>query len=180
MLTIKVPIGTEELFDERTQEVFFETYSLDLEHSLFSLSKWESEFEKPFLSNEPRTHEEMLGYIRAMCLTPEVPPEVFNRLTKGNVEAINNYVGAKMTATWFGSEQQQQTREIITNEVIYHWLVHFNIPFEVQHWHLNRLLTLVRVCNEKNKPEKKLSPQEVASRNRALNAERKKQLGTTG
>lgn len=180
MLTIKVPMSDDELFDEGENEFLTEWFILDLEHSLVSLSKWESEFEKPFLSNEQRTEEETIGYIRAMCLTPDVPPKVFERLTNGNVDAIHDYIGAKMTATWFGPEREENVREIITAEVIYYWLVALNIPFEVQNWHLNRLLTLIRVCNEKSKPEKKLSPQEIAARNRALNAERKKQLGTTG
>lgn len=179
MLTIKVPMV--EGFDETTNRfVDLEFFTLELEHSLVSLSKWESRFEKPFLSDEPKTDEETLWYVEAMTLTPNVPPEVYTKLSEENIREIQAYVSAKMTATRFYGGDDEKSKEIITAEVIYYWMIALNVPIECQHWHLSRLLTLIQVCNRKNAPEKELSPAEVARRNRELNAQRKKQLGTTG
>lgn len=179
MLVIDVPL--KEGFDETAgKKVVAESFKLELEHSLVSLSKWESFFEKPFLSDAEKTNEEVLWYVQAMTLTPNVPPEIYAKFSQGNIAEINNYISSKMTATRFYGGDQERNTEIITAEVIYYWMVALNIPFECQHWHLNRLLTLVQVCNRKNAPEKELSQAEVARRNRELNARRKAELGTTG
>lgn len=168
-------------FNEATNEIVaMKSFTLELEHSLVSLSKWESFFEKPFLSSEDKTNEETMWYVEAMTLTSNVPPEVFAKLTDANLNEINAYVSAKMTATTFYGEDRSKSNETITAELIYYWMVSLSIPFECQHWHLNRLITLIQVCGMKNAPEKKLSPAEVAQRNRALNEQRRKQLGTTG
>ena len=180
MLSITVP-GVES-FDETSEEfVTLGDVVLELEHSLVSLSKWESIYEKPFLGNTEKTTEEVLGYVKAMLLTPEVPEETFLRLSEANLEEINAYIDAKMTATWFNEAPgAPRSREVITAELIYYWIVTFQIDWEVQYWHLNRLFTLIRVCNIKNAKPKKMSRSEVAARNRELNAQRKAQLGTKG
>jgi hypothetical protein len=180
VLTIIVP-GIE-MFDETSQE--FKTKGdvvLELEHSLVSLSKWEEIFEKPFLGDAEKTTHEVMEYIKMMTVTPEVPEEVFDKLSEENIVAINNYINAKRTATWFSEAPgAPRSREVITAELVYHWMITFNIPFECQKWHLNKLFTLIRVCNIKQAKPKKMSRTEIAARNRELNAQRREQFNTTG
>ncbi len=180
MLQITIPAV--ELWDERKQEfVTTKEQTLQLEHSLVSLSKWESKWCKPFLTKQEKTFEETLDYIKCMTTTQNVDPEVYNHLTNENIEEINKYIEAPMTATYFSDDKTaKSSREQITAELIYYWMIALNIPFECQKWHLNRLLTLIKVCNIKNQPPKKRSRKEIMSRNAALNAARRKQLNTRG
>jgi len=179
MLKISVPLA--EGFDEATKQfVDTETYALELEHSLASLSKWESREEKAFLGKEEKTNEQVLRYIKDMTLTSDVPWEIYLRLSPENIQQINAYINAKQTATWFNDQRTRPSREIITAELIYYWMVSLQIPFECQYWHLNRLITLVRVCNEKNQPSKKMSRSDAARRQRELNAQRRANMGTRG
>ena len=155
--------------------------TLSLEHSLISLSKWESKWCKPFISTKDKTQEEIIDYIKCMTLTQNVADDVYNRLSFENIKQINEYINAPMTATRFFNDKNVKTsREQITSEIIYYWMITLNIPFECQKWHLNRLLTLIRVCNIKNQPPKKMNRREILSRNAALNAARRKQFNSKG
>lgn len=182
MLTITIPVSPEG-WDEAKQEfVEPKTQTLQLEHSLVSLSKWESKWHKPFYSKKEMTDEETLDYIKCMTLTKNVSSDVYDHLTRENVDAVLAYIGDPMTATTFGKEDKGSTnREVITSELIYYWMIASNIPFEpCQKWHLNRLITLIRVCGVKSTPPKKRSKRDIMSRNAALNASRRKQMNTKG
>ena len=180
MLTINVP-GSE-FFDEKNK-MFVEVgeTQLELEHSLISLSKWESLWEKPFLGKGEKNTEETLSYIKVMCLTPNIPPEVFARLSQENLHEINEYINRKMTATWFNDATPgRPSSEVITSELIYYWMIALLIPLECEAWHLERLFTLIKVVNLKNSPTKKMNHRDDAAQRRAINEQRKKQFGTSG
>lgn len=179
---LKITIPSAELWDEDKEEfVYTKEQTLQLEHSLVSLSKWESKWCKAFLSKHEKTFEETVDYVKCMTLTQNVNSDVYQYLTNKNIAEINRYIEAPMTATYFSDDKIGKTsREQVTSELIYYWMVALNIPFECQKWHLNRLLALVKVCNIKNQPPKKRSRKEILSRNAALNAARRKQLNTRG
>lgn len=180
MLTITVP--GEQVYDEATN--MFGTQGdtvLELEHSLVSLSKWESKFEKPFLENSNKDPKELVAYIECMILDPNFPRDALTRLSEENVIAINDYINAKMTATWFSDVGKGPgSGEIVTAELIYYWMIAFKINWEAQHWHLNRLFTLIRVCGLKQDKPKRMSRAQMAQRNAELNRKRKEQLKTKG
>lgn len=181
MLYITIP--TTEVFDEASGEfIYVKEQTLQLEHSLISISKWESKWCKPFLSNGDKTTEEIIDYIKCMTLNPSVDDNAYRCMTQANMNAINAYIDAPMTATTFHEDKNgKRNREIITAELIYYWMIALQIPFDpCQKWHLNRLLTLIRVCNIKNQPPKKMSKRDVMSRNAQLNAARRKQFNTKG
>lgn len=178
MLTITIP--GDEFYDEDKEEfIVLEPKTINLEHSLISISKWESKWCKPFMSST-KTNIELLDYVKNMTLNDNISDDVYYRLTSENVNDINNYIEAPMTATTFKETKGGGNKEIITSELIYYWLVSFNIPIECEKWHINRLLTLIKVCNIKNAPPEKVNRQEIIRRNKQLNAERRKQLETTG
>lgn len=180
MLVITIPAV--EMFDEKTQ-TFFETKEtvLELEHSLISISKWESKWHKPFLSKQEKTIDETIDYIKCMTITRNVDPNAYKYLTNSNIEQINNYIDDPMTATTFYDDSNNGgQKETITSELIYYWMIANTVPMECQKWHLNRLLTLLRVCSVKNTPPKKMGKRELANKYASLNAARKKQFNTKG
>ena len=186
MLRITIPASKDVEYWDESKECFvtmpgMKEQTLQLEHSLVSLSKWESKWNKAFLSKSNKTEEETIDYIKCMTLTQNVNPEVYNHLTRENIDAVNEYISAPMTATTITEENSKTgAKETVTAELIYYWMIALQIPFECQKWHLNRLLTLVKVCNVKNAPPKKRSKRDIMSRNAALNAARRKQLNTRG
>lgn len=180
---LKLDIPDAELYNEEKNEFFtVPGCTLVLEHSLVSMSKWESKWHKPFLEKDNKTREEILDYVRCMTITQNVRDDVYKYMPSHILDKIGDYIEDPMTATTFAQSNSKNSisREIITSEIIYFWMINFNIPMECQKWHLNRLLTLINVCNLKLQPKRKMTPREVAERNRALNAERKAKYGTRG
>lgn len=180
---LKILVKGRELYDERTEEfISSKDTVLQLEHSLVSLSKWESKWHKPFLNDrEPKTDEEMTDYIRCMTITQNVDPSVYYALSTENIMEIKEYMEDKMTATWFSDKNNPKSRQKqVTAELIYYWMISLEIPFECQKWHLNRLLTLIRVCNIENAPKKKMKQSDILRQNAALNAKRKAAMNSKG
>lgn len=186
---LEIYVDPPEYFNNKTNEFVkssIKPTTLQLEHSLISISKWESKWHKPFLENSNNlTKEEIIDYIKCMTISPgKVEDEVYLVMSKENVDDIIKYIQNPMTATWFKEEKNKpKSKEIITSELIYYWMVALQIPFECQKWHINRLLTLVRVCNVKNEEstsKNKMSKRDLMSRNAALNAQRRARLNSKG
>lgn len=179
---LRLVIPSAEMFDDEKQEfINLPSVEVVLEHSLVSLSKWESKWEKPFLTSSEKTTEETLSYVECMIVSPENSLEVIFRFTEEHFSIINDYINGNNTATSFrNDEESKRSTEIVTSELIYYWMISLNIPFECQYWHINRLITLIKVCNLKNSPPKKRTPREIATSRAKLNAERRAKLSTRG
>ena len=181
MLRIEIPLGPEIWDEEKNEFIPPKVQTLQLEHSLVSISKWESKWCRPFLSNKAMTVEETVDYVKCMTLTQNVNPEVYNHLTSEHIDQVRDYISAPMTATTITEDKQNKSKgEVVTAELIYYWMIALQIPFDCRKWHLNQLLTLIKVCNIKNQPPKKRSKRDIMSRNTALNAARRKQMNTRG
>lgn len=180
MLRIAVP-ASEKWDEANCQFINFDGAVLELEHSLLSVSKWESKWHKPFLSEKTMTEAESIDYIRCMTLNDNVPEEAYENLTSENIKDVEAYISDSMTATWFVDDKTSKpNREIITSERIYYSMFSLGVPKECENWHFNRLMTLLRVFSEENKPKKKMSAKQILSRNRALNEQRKAMHHTRG
>lgn len=178
MLEITIP--KTEFFDEATSTfVSIKGYTLKLEHSLLSVSKWESKWKKPFLTSEKKSSKEALDYVKCMTLTQGIPDEAYAAIPESEFERIAAYINDPMTATTF-SEASPPSRQILTSELIYYNMTAANVPFECQKWHLNRLLTLLRICGIKSQSPKKMSYSQIRSQNAALNAARRAKSGSSG
>lgn len=189
MIEIVIPEQHYELFDEKKEEflppIDIKETKIQLEHSLISLKKWEQKHHKPFLGKTDKlTYEELSDYIRCMTLTHEVDSEVYNWIPKNVLEDIIAYIKDPMTATWFRDDKtvgaQKNSREVITAEIIYYWMISLSIPVEFQKWHLNQLLTLIKVVNIKNGKPRKKDPKLAAQERAALNARRRAEHKSKG
>lgn len=183
---LQIFIDGNEFFNEETEEfVTVKSQKISLEHSLLSISKWESKWKKAFLDNtlekNKKTDEETLDYIRCMTITPNVDPLLYQCLSAENYKEINEYINDDMTATTFSGKRQNSNRQIVTSEIIYYWMIAYNIPVEFEKWHINRLLTLIRICGIKNDPKQhKMSQAAIHEQNRALNEARRAKYHTKG
>lgn len=185
MLELYIP--ETELYDERAG-IFINVKEtlLRLEHSLVSISKWEAKWHKPFMHSSEKTREELIDYVRCMTLSQNVNPNVYLCITDDHLIQINDYIQDPMTATWFSDIQNgkqlgyKYSGQIVTSELVYFWMISYNIPVEFQKWHFNRLMTLIKVCDEKNKDPKKMSKKDIIERNKRLNEARRKASGSKG
>lgn len=172
----KVVVPGQEFYNERLQEFLYtKEYIFNIEHSLVSLSKWESEYMKPFVSDTPMTPDEFLYYIKCMTITQNVPDDAYRYLTQSNLDDIRSYMNKPMTATTISSNNKKGPSKIVTAELIYSWMIALNIPFECRKFHLNQLIMLINVCNEENQPKKKLSKKEAAAKTAETNRIRRAQ-----
>ncbi len=177
MLTINVP--AQEFYDEKLNKFFnIHAHTLTLEHSLVSISKWESKWKKPFLSKDPMTNEQVIDYIKCMTISKNVDENLYNFLPEKTIKEIFDYVEDPMTATWFNDKKRPGGgRQIVTSEVIYYYMIALNVPMECQKWHLNRLITLIHVCELKQQNPKKMSKGAAMQQHKALNAARRARRG---
>lgn len=174
---LKIHIPTDEVFDEETN--MFHTVSgfdLKFEHSLRSISEWESRYKKPFLSSE-KTSEEMIDYFRMMSLDENFDDSFFSQEV---LDSLIEYINIKPTATVINHQDDDKKGPILTSEVIYAYMANAQVPFTCDNWNIHRLMTLLEVIGVLNKPKKKMSQEETISRNKSLNEQRREKLGTSG
>lgn len=183
-MPLKITIPGIELWDEKKEEfVSTKDQTLQLEHSLVSISKWEAKWKKPFLDERTvKTPDELRDYIRCMTLTQNVDPKVYKFMPPSVIKEITEYMEDPMTASWISEKKKTSggSGEIVTSELVYYWMIAYNIPIEFQKWHFNRLMMLIRICDAKNAPQKKMGRTEMLQRNRALNAQRRAKHHTRG
>lgn len=179
MLTITIP--NLELWDEEKEQfIQIKGTTLQLEHSLVSISKWESKWHKSYLNTKEKTPEEIIDYIRCMTMTQNVNPLIYPNIPEDQVKKIIEYIEDPMTATTINEEKKPGKEEIITSELIYYWMTALNIPPEYQKWHINRLITLIRVCEIKNRTPEKKKPKDIAKDYAVLNKARRAKMHSKG
>jgi len=186
-MSIKIEVAATSFFNEITERfIEVKPTTLTLEHSLIAISKWESKYHIPFLKEDEKTPEQLEYYFKCMTINQNVDPYVYKALTVSQQKEILDYIHDPMTATWFGDDENKpgkgrgRKKEVITSELIYYWMVALQIPSEYEKWHLNRLLTLIQVCNSYNQPPKKMSKNDIIRNNDALNAARRAKMHTRG
>lgn len=178
---LELVVEEKEFYDDSTGKfIILPRTELLLEHSLYSISKWESIHKKPFLSKTEHTNDEIMDYIRCMTINKKVDPIVYTCLGGKEMETIMNYMQDEMTATTIKQKESKMNREIITAEIVYYWMVSLGIPFECDKWHFNKLMTLISVCSIKNAPSKKMSQREALMQQNQLNDLRRAKLGSLG
>lgn len=181
-----ITIPDQEIFIPPDRFVNIKGTTIKIEHSLVAISKWEAKWHVPFLDDKTeKTNEMMIDYIRCMTITQNVDPEIYNYIPDDVMKEINDYIDDSMTATWFNDEHSNKGRgrEVVTSELVYYWMITQQIPPEYDKWHFNRLMTLIRVCSEKNAQAqggKKMSKRGIYNQNKALNAARRKASGSKG
>lgn len=182
-MALTIHVAPHEIWNDVTEE--FEQIpeaTFHIEHSLASIAKYESNYRKPFLVEQNMSGKDLINYIRCMTLEENIPYLVYKGISRDDYIRIRNYLEAPMTATWFKEDQNGKKRpgQVITAEIIYYYMVELGIPFECEHWHFNRLMTLIRVCSEKQATPKKMSKKDILSQYASVNAARRAKLGSKG
>ncbi len=179
---IKIAVPDTEYYDEQTETFeYVKGCTLKLEHSLISISKWESKWKKPYLSEVSKSYEEKLDYIRCMTINNVDDSRVYSSIPISDIERIYKYINDPMTATTFNEKKKSpRSKQTVTSELIYYWMVYWGIPFEAEKWHINRLISLIRICNIKGQRPEKMSNREIMSQNHSLNKARRAKFHTRG
>lgn len=180
MKTIIIP--SNELYNEK-ENLFIDIpeTKIVIEHSLVSISKWESKWHKAYLSKNEKTDEEIISYIKCMVITQNVKDYIFDCLPPRVINEINSYINDPMTATVINDAHERRVNnETITSELIYYWMFKLGIPKECEKWHINRLLTLIKIYGVKDQPPKKMNRNEILRQNKALNAQRRARMRSRG
>jgi hypothetical protein len=176
-MPLQIIIPKQECFNNKTQEFFtFPETKISIEHSLISISRWETKYHKPFLEKmTKKTPEEIIDYIKFMSISKPITDEMISLMTKKDFAEIQEYMSNPSTATTFPNDEKNHntTGEYISSELIYYWMTVYQIPFECEKWHINRLLTLIKICNRKNQPAKKMNGRELRNKFRATNKARR-------
>lgn len=181
MLRIKIPLSPEGWDEEKREFIEPEVQILELEHSLVSISDWESKWCKSFLACEELTYDETLDYIKCMTLNKNIDPDLYMKLTTENIDEIRDYIYSPMTATTVTENKTGRSRkEIVTSELIYYWMIDLGIPFECERWHLNRLIMLIKVCQAKNSNPKKMNKRDLMNQHAAINAANRARFNSRG
>lgn len=180
-MPLKLDIPQTELFDESTNKVYMcKPCSITLEHSLVSIHKWEQKYHRSFFSKGPKTRDELLDYIRFMTLTSNVDPLVYYSLKSYHFKDIDEYMNNPMTASTIVDTNQGKSRDVVTAELVYWWMIEFQIPYECRKWHIKTLMSLIRVCNAKSQKPKKMPKKAVMNQYSALNELRRQQMNSRG
>ncbi len=179
-LTVTIP--GKELFDQQSKTfITIPATTVTLEHSLLSISKWESKWKRSYFIKEPMTIDQSIDYIACMCLTKNIDPKIFRFMDKKTAQEISNYIADPMTATTIKHRDKKPSREIITSELVYYWMVNFGIPFDpCQKWHFNRLMTLIEIATIKEAGDQKMPRKEMLKQRALLNSQRKAKYNTHG
>ena len=172
-MPIPITIPATEMWDPVAHRFYdVKERTITMEHSLVSLSKWESKWKIPFIGNKNLTAEQLLSYFQCMTIEKNVNPMIYQCLTAKQIDDIMKYIDDSMTATWFGKSDDdvaaQTDNRAVTSELIYYWMFASGISKECEKWHLNRLITLIHVTSEENKPKKKRTEAERMAHHRAL------------
>lgn len=186
---LELTIKDDELWDEENMRfIVIRGRTLRLEHSLVSISKWEKKWKKSFLKCLEKNDlniEQTIDYIKCMTLDKNVDDSVYNGLTNDHIQKVNEYISDPQTATHVPQRPEEMNKprgggDVLTSEMIYFYMISYQIPVEFEKWPLNRLMTLIKICDIKNNPPKKMSAAALAKRNTSINAARRAALNTKG
>lgn len=180
MLCLQIP--KTEIWDYDKEEfVYVDGFTLKLEHSLYAVSKWEQKYHKPFLEQKQLSNSEMMYYIRCMSLDEELIEDFVYAITPQIIEEIRKYIEDPATATVIkNNKKPSSNRKFVTSELIYYYMASLQIPFECEHWNLNRLITLIGIFDAESGKSKPMSKSDIYAENRRLNAARRKALNSKG